>query len=124
MWVYIRPKQELALRGVGMAYSVIVWLVDPGKHPQQDEEEEWAQAGRDEAPGAATGANVGYTLPRMRYGVYESQNEAEGALSEISESLQQNKPLRITSQASRQWLIPADRVHYVVCEEVQRPKDQ
>ena len=107
-----------------MAYSVIVWLVDPGKHPQQDEEEEWAQAGRDEAPGAATGANLGYTLPRMRYGVYESQKEAEGAISEISDSLQQNRPLRIISQASRQWLLPADRVHYVVCEEVQRPKDQ
>lgn len=41
-----------------MAYSVIVWLIDPGKHPQQD---------------------------------------AQGALLEISESLQQNKPLRITS---------------------------
>jgi hypothetical protein len=108
----------------GVAYSVIVWLVDPGKHPQQDEEEEWAQAGRDEAPGAHTGSTVGYSLPRMRYGVYENQQDAEGALSEISESLQQNKPLRITSQASRQWLIPADRVHYVVCEEVQRPKDQ
>ena len=78
-----------------MAYSVIVWLVDPGKHPQQDREEEWATAGRDEAPGAATGANLGYTLPRMRYGVYESQEEADGALSEISESLQQNRPLRI-----------------------------
>ncbi len=36
-----------------MAYSVIVWLVDPGKHPQQDQEEEWAQAGRDETPGRA-----------------------------------------------------------------------
>ncbi len=94
-----------------MAYSVIVWLVDPGKHPQQDEEEEWAQAGRDEATGASTGSNLGYTLPRMRYGVYESQDDAEQAFSEISESLQQNRPLRITSQASRQWLIPAFRVH-------------
>ena len=60
-----------------MAYSVIVWLVDPGKHPQQDREEEWAAEGREQAPGAATGANLGYTLPRMRYGVYESQDEAE-----------------------------------------------
>src|SRR4028118_1510830 len=149
------PDGKRATRGVGMAYSVIVWLVDPGKHPQQDEEEEWAQAGRDQAPGAATGANRGYSLPRMRYGVYESQKEAEGALSEISDSLQQNRPLRIPSQAtrrgrtpaaparpaapaaappapraslqrrrprrtapqaSRQWLLPADRVHYVVCE--------
>ena len=107
-----------------MAYSVIVWLVDPGKHPQQDREEEWAAEGREQAPGAATGANLGYTLPRMRYGVYESQDEAEQALDGISESLQQNRPIRISSQASRVWLIPADRVHYVVCEEVQRPKDQ
>lgn len=107
-----------------MAYSVIVWLVDPGKHPQQDREEEWAAEGREDAPGAATGANLGYTLPRMRYGVYESQDEAEQALDGISESLQQNRPIRITSQASRVWLLPAARVHYVVCEEVQRPKDQ
>ncbi|MDP9454919.1 MAG: hypothetical protein M3Q60_03845 [Actinomycetota bacterium] len=107
-----------------MAYSVIVWLVDPGKHPQQDEEEERAQAGRDHAPGAHTGSTVGYSLPRMRYGVYENQQDAEGALQEISNHLQQNQPLRITSQAHRQWLIPADRVHYVVCEEVTRPKDQ
>jgi hypothetical protein len=107
-----------------MAYSVIVWLVDPGKHPQQDREETWAAEGREDAPGAATGANLGYTLPRMRYGVYESQDEAEQALDGISESLQQKRPIRITSQASRVWLIPADRVHYVVCEEVERPKDQ
>ncbi len=107
-----------------MAYSVMVWLVAPGEHPQQEREEEWAAAGRDEAPGAATGANLGYALPRMRYGVYEGQQEADNALSEISDSLQQNRPLRISSQASRVWLLPADRVHYVVCEEVQRPKDQ
>lgn len=107
-----------------MAYSVIVWLVDPGKHPQQDMEEERASTGRDQAPGAHTGSTIGYSLPRMRYGVYETQQDAEGALMEISDSLQQNRPLRITSQASRQWLLPADRVHYVVCEEVTRPKDQ
>ena len=107
-----------------MAYSVIVWLVDPGKHPQQDEEEEWAQAGRDEAPGAATGANLGYTLPRMRYGVYESQDEADGALSEISSQLQQNAPLRIPQHGNREFLIPVDRVHYVVCDEVERPMDR
>ncbi len=107
-----------------MAYSVMVWLVNPGEYPQQEGEEDWASAGRDEAPGAATGANVGYALPRMRYGVYESQEEAEGALQEISDHLQQNRPLRISSRASRVWLLPADRVHYVVCEEVTRPKDR
>lgn len=107
-----------------MAYSIMVWLVDPGKHPQQDREEDWAAEGREQASGAHTGANIGYSLPRMRYGVYESQQEAQSALAEISEHLQQNMPLSISSQASRQWLIPADRVHYVVCEEVTRPKDE
>lgn len=107
-----------------MAYSVIVWLVNPGEYPQEEREELWAAEGRDDAPGAHTGSTVGYPLPRMRYGVYENQQDAEGALQEISDLVQQNKPLRITSQASRQWLIPADRVHYVVCEEVIRPKDR
>lgn len=44
---------------------------------------------------------MSYTLPRMRSGVYESQEEADRALSDISDSLQRNRPLRITSQASR-----------------------
>ena len=67
---------------------------------------------------------MGYSVPRMRYGVYEGQEEADGALTQIADSLQQNRPLRISSQASRTWMIPASRVHYVVCEEVERPKDQ
>ena len=107
-----------------MAYSVMVWLVNPGEYPQQAGEEDRAFAGRDKAPGASTGANIGNALPRMVYGIYDEQNEAERALSEISDKLQQNAPLRISAQSSRVWLLPADRVHYVVCEEVQRPKDQ
>jgi hypothetical protein len=107
-----------------MAYSVVVWLVDPGKHAYQDEEVEWATAGRDHAPGAATGENVGAAFPRMVYGVYETENEAEQALGNITDTLKQNAPLRLTSQANRVFLIPANRVHYVVCSEVERPKDQ
>lgn len=107
-----------------MAYSVMVWLVNPGQYPQQEDEEERAAAGRDEAGGAHTGSNIGYALPRIRYGVYEEQESAERAVAEISDALQQNRALRIASQASRVWLIPAARVHYVVCEEVKRPKDR
>lgn len=105
-----------------MAYSIMVWLVNPGEYPQQELEEVRA-ADPQEAPGAATGSNIGYALPRMVYGVYEDQGEAEKALGEISETLQGNTPLRISAQANRVWLIPADRVHYVVCEEVERPGD-
>jgi hypothetical protein len=107
-----------------MAYSVVVWLVDPGEYPQQEMEAERASTGREDAPGASTGANVGYPLPRMVYGVYDGEDEAGSALEEISNKLQQNAPLKISSHAHRQWIIPADRVHYVVCEYVERPKDK
>ena len=107
-----------------MAYSVMVWLVNPGEYPQQEGEEEWAVTGRDEASGAATGANIGHALPRMVYGVYDSQDEAEGALKEVSDNLQRNAPLRISAHSDRVWLLPASRVHYVVCEEVERPRDR
>lgn len=107
-----------------MAYSVMVWLVDPGKHPYQEEEEAIAASGRDRAPGAATGANIGAALPRLVYGVYESQDEAESALAEISNNLQQNAPLRMSMHGNRVFLVPAERVHYVVCDEVKRPKDR
>ncbi|CAN5537515.1 hypothetical protein BH24ACT21_BH24ACT21_06410 [soil metagenome] len=105
-----------------MAYSVMVWLVNPGEYPQQELEEARA-ADPEGASGASTGSNMGYALPRMSYGVYENREEAEQALFKISNSLQGNEPLRIPAQSGRVWLVPANRVHYVACEEVERPKD-
>ena len=107
-----------------MAYSVIVWLVNPGEYPQEDLEEIRASEGRDNAPGAATGVNVGRPIPRLVYGLYESQDDAEKALADISNNLKQNAPLRISLRESRVFLIPADRVHYVACDEVTRPIDR
>lgn len=106
-----------------MAYSVMVWLVNPGEHPQQEDEQVRLDEAPETVPGAHTGADIGYAIPRMVYGVYDSQGEAEGALKEISNNLQQNAPLRISAQSHRVFLIPADRVHYVVCQEVTRPRD-
>jgi hypothetical protein len=63
----------------------------------------------------------------MLCGVYESLDEAKQALAEISNKLSENEPLEITSgaeHANRLFLIPAYRVHYVVCEEVERPRDR
>jgi hypothetical protein len=61
----------------------------------------------------------------MIYGVYETQEEAERVLDGISSSLQQNSPLRVVaSHADRLFLVPARRVHYIVCAEVERPKDR
>ena len=107
-----------------MAYSVMIWLVDPGRHAYEEDEELRSAVGRDEAPGARTGVNIGAALPRMVYGVYESQEDAENALAEISNNLQQNAPLRMRMHGNRIFLVPADRVHYVVCDEVQRPMDE
>jgi len=62
-------------------------------------------------------AQVFYTLDRTH----------TKALSEISNKLQENEPLEITSgpeHANRISLIPAHRVHYVVCAEVERPMDR
>jgi hypothetical protein len=110
-----------------MAYSVMVWLVNPGEQAHEAEEVAISTVKREQAPGAATGVNMPPAFTRMIYGIYESQDAAEQALGDISNTLQQNAPLRVTSSpehANRVFLIPAHRVHYVVCEEVQRPKDE
>lgn len=67
---------------------------------------------------------MGPAIPRIVYGVYDEQNGADGALAEISDNLRQNVPLRIPQHGNRVFLVPADRVHYVVCDEVTRPKDE
>jgi hypothetical protein len=60
----------------------------------------------------------------MRYGVYETQEEAERVFDGISNALQQNSPLRVVvSHADRVFLVPAGRVHYVVCQEAERPRN-
>ena len=111
-----------------MTYSVMVWLVDPGEQAHQEEAmQRTTTAGRAQAPGAASGVNEPPAFTRMVYGVYESLEEAKKALSEISNTLRENEPLQITSgpeHADRIFLIPAYRVHYVVSDSVERPKDR
>ena len=110
-----------------MAYSVMVWLVDPGEQAHQELAMQRTTTGRAQAPGAASGVNEPPASTRMLYGLYESLDEAKDALSEISKKLRQNEPLEITSgaeHANRIFLIPAYRVHYVVCADVERPMDR
>jgi hypothetical protein len=58
----------------------------------------------------------------------KSLDEAKKALFQISNKLRENEPLEITSGAEHAnrgiFLIPAYRVHYVVCNEVERPMDR
>ena len=110
-----------------MAYSVMVWLVDPGEQAHQGEAMQRTTTGRSQAPGAASGVNEPPAFTRMVYGVYESLDEAKKVLVEISNRLRGNEPLEITSgpgHATRTFLIPVHRVHYVVCADVERPRDR
>jgi hypothetical protein len=108
---------------MNMAYSVMVWLVNPGEQAHQ--QEALAQsADRVQNPGAASGVNEPPAFTRLVYGVYEDPQEAERALGEISDNLQHNQPLRFEMHGNRIFLVPADRVHYVVCSEVVRPRDR
>jgi hypothetical protein len=110
-----------------VAYSVMIWLVNPGEQVYEAEEVAISTERREHAPGAATGVNISPAFTRMLYGLYEGQEQAEQALEDISNSLPQNAPLRVTSSpehANRVFLIPANRVHYVVCDEVSRPEDE
>jgi hypothetical protein len=110
-----------------VAYSVMIWLVDPGEQAHQAKAVQRTTTGRFQAPGAASGVNEPPAFTRMVYGVYESLDEAKKALSEISNKLRENEPLEITSgaeHANRIFLTPAYRVHYVVCNEVERPRDR
>jgi hypothetical protein len=118
-----RPTEE----DKSVAHSVMVWLVDPGEQAHQREAMRRTTTGRSQAPGAAAGVNEPPAFTRMVYGVYESLDEANKALSEISNKVRENEPLEITSgpeHANRIFLIPAHRVHYVVCDVVERPMDR
>jgi hypothetical protein len=72
----------------------MVWLVDPGEQARQKEAMQRTTTGRTKAPGAASGVNEPPAFTRMVYGVYGSQDAAEQALGDISNTLQQSAPLR------------------------------
>ena len=55
-----------------VAYSVMVWLVDPGEQAHQQQAMQRTTTGRAQAPGAASGVNEPPAFTRMVYGVYES----------------------------------------------------
>jgi hypothetical protein len=110
-----------------VAYSVMIWLMNPGEQTYEAEEVAISTERREHAPGAATGVNISLAFTLMLYVLYEGQEQAEQALGGISDALQLNAPLRVTSSpehANRVFLIPANRVHYVVCDEVASSKDE
>jgi hypothetical protein len=102
-----------------MPYTVMIWLVD------REHTLSAAEAHRDPhlAPGASSGVTAGPAFDRLNYGFYETEDEANRALEELASTLERNAPVRVENE-KRTFLIPASRVHYAVCEEVIRPKDE
>jgi hypothetical protein len=101
----------------------MIWLVDREHSPSATEE---ARANRHDpklTPGASSGVTAGPAFDRLNYGFYETEDEAARALEGLAGTLERNAPVRIEHE-KRTFLIPASRVHYAVCEEVIRPKDE
>lgn len=106
-----------------MPYSVMIWLVAPDGGGRNGENGPGGEADRRRTPGAASGFTAPPPGTHLSFGLFESEVEVEDALTVIAESLRQNAPLRV-SHGNRTFLVPAQRVHYVVCDEVTRPKDR
>lgn len=105
-----------------MPYTVMIWLVDR-EHSLSAIEARENRHDPNLTPGAAAGVTAPPAFDRLNYGFYETEDEANQALEELSSNLQRNAPVRVESD-KRTFLIPASRVHYAVCEEVIRPKDE
>src|SRR3712207_8125596 len=56
-------RSKTPKRRTNMAYSVMIWLVNPGSYPQEDDEEVRIAEAPETMPGAHTGANIGHALP-------------------------------------------------------------
>lgn len=100
-----------------MPYSIMIWLTDPGNATTGEGPD------RDTAPGAHAGVTASPAVTRLSYGLFDSEIERDEQLNVISEHLRRNAPIRVT-HGERSFLVPAGRVHYVVCERVVRPKDE
>jgi hypothetical protein len=105
-----------------MPYTVMIWLVDR-EHSLSAIEARENRHDPDLTPGASAGVTAPPAFDRLNYGFYETQDEATRALEELASGLERNAPVRVENE-KRTFLIPASRVHYAVCEEVVRPKDE
>lgn len=99
-----------------MPYSIMIWLTDPGLATTGEGPD------RETAPGAHAGVTAPPAVTCLSYGMFDSEIDRDEQLSVISERLRRNAPLQVT-HGERTFLVPAGRIHYVVCEKVMRPKD-
>lgn len=105
-----------------MPYTVMIWLVDR-EHIATAIESRENRHNHDLMPGASAGVTAPPAFDRLNYGFYETEGEAAQALEDLAKTLERNGPVRVESER-RTFLIPSSRVHYAVCEEVTRPRDE
>lgn len=99
-----------------MPYSVMIWLTGPHDEPPRTGAKEGGEASR-----SAAGVTKGPVFTHFSYGFYESRNDLDEVLSNLSEQLKTGV-VRVV-HGSRTFLVPASRIHYVVADEVTRPVD-
>ncbi|MDX1643032.1 MAG: hypothetical protein R3244_01600 [Thermoanaerobaculia bacterium] len=99
-----------------MPYSVMIWLVDAENGNSTE-----ADSGRD------NDGQAGVTAPprfsHLAYGLYDDRQELREALARLTNELGEKGVVRV-EHGSRTFLVPTERVHYVVAEEVERPVDR
>lgn len=106
-----------------MAYTVMLWLTNPGPQTDEQEAKEMLDKRRSQLPGAKTGVTEPPASTRLVYGVYDDRGQAEEALTALGVLLSSHSPVRVEMGSGNVFLIPAHRIHYAVMSEVMRPMD-
>lgn len=107
-----------------MAYTVMLWLVNPGEQINEDGADALTHGPHRRAlPGAMSGITEPPAATRLVYGVYPTQDEAAEALEALGDTLAQGRPVLVTLRGGHVFLVPPARVHYAAMAEVTRPKD-
>jgi hypothetical protein len=107
-----------------MAYTVMLWLVNPGPQAHEAEAIEMLDKHRSLYPGAQGGVNEPPAATRLVYGVYGDKKDAEKALESISRLLSKKHPIRIDLNGGNVFLVPASRVHYAVMGTMVKPSQK
>jgi hypothetical protein len=107
-----------------MAYSIMLWLVNPGSQAHEQEALSMLEKHRSLFPGARGGVNEPPAATRLVYGVYARHKDAKRALEKIAKHLEQHEPLQVGLENGTVFLIPTQRVHYAVLSKAERPKDK
>lgn len=106
-----------------MAYSVMLWLVNPNCQSHESEALEMLKK-RSRYPGARGGINEPPVVTRLVYGVFDEHREAKRVLEKIAHQLEKEEPLMVEMPSGDTFVVPPGRIHYVVMSEAVQPKEE